>query len=325
MNFNPTGDFTLIPVHTMATDILRNGALLLMSEKCYDNYFIDLNFLHGELIVIFVLFPTHRLLSIVPVACFKALLSKGLGLGIIAGSILVKVPQIVKIWANKSGEGINIYSVLVDLFAITCHVSYSFVNGFPFSAWGDGSFLMIQTAIIAALVFHFSGATMKALLFLLAYSGICYVTMGGITPLEVLWSAQAFNVPIILVGKMIQAVTNYKAKSTGQLSAVTCLLLFAGSVARIFTSYQETGDFMMILTYCVSSVANAVIVSQLFYYWNSDGKAAGKGQATVKKGANSAAGSKKAQGKGASTSSPVKQQQQQQQEKKKAKKSNKID
>lgn len=209
----------------------------------------------------------------VPVACFKALLSKGLGIGIIAGSILVKVPQIVKILANKSGEGINVYSVLFDLLAITCHVSYSFVNGFPFSAWGDGTFLMIQTAIIAALVFHFSGATARAVLFLLAYVGICYVTMGGITPLEVLWSAQAFNVPLIFFGKMIQAVTNYKQKSTGQLSAVTCFMLFAGSVARIFTSYQETGDFMMILTYCVSTAANAVIVTQLLWYWNSPGKA----------------------------------------------------
>lgn len=205
-------------------------------------------------------------------ACFKALLSKGLGIGIIAGSILVKVPQIVKILTNKSGEGINIYSVLFDLLAITCHVSYSFVNGFPFSAWGDGTFLMLQTAIIAALVFHYSGATAKAILFLAAYACICYVTMGGITPLKVLWSAQAFNVPIIFFGKTIQAVTNYKQKSTGQLSAVTCFMLFAGSMARIFTSYQETGDFMMILTYCVSTAANAVIVFQLLYYWNSAGK-----------------------------------------------------
>lgn len=254
-------------------------------------------------------------------ACFKALLSKGLGMGIIAGSILVKVPQIVKILANKSGEGINIVSVLVDLFAITCHVSYSFVNGFPFSAWGDGSFLMLQTAIIAALVFHYNGATAKAILFLLAYCGICFVTMGGITPLEVLWSAQAFNVPIIFIGKTIQAVTNYKAKSTGQLSAVTCLLLFAGSVARIFTSYQETGDSMMILTYCVSTAANAMIVFQLFYYWNSDKE--GKGQ--QKKGGSSPAvgqAGKKAKGGVNATPSPVKEQKNKGQAKKK---SNKID
>lgn len=200
-------------------------------------------------------------------------LSKCLGLGIIAGSILVKVPQIVKLLSNRSGQGINVFSVLFDLFAITCHISYSFVNGFPFSAWGDGTFLAIQTAIIAALVLHYNGSTAKALLFLVTYACICYVTMGGITPLEVLWSAQAFNMPIILVGKSIQAMTNFRNKSTGQLSAVTCLLLFFGSLARIFTSYQETGDQMMILTYCVSSLANLIIVVQLLYYWNSPANA----------------------------------------------------
>lgn len=45
-------------------------------------------------------------------------------------------------------------------------------------------------------------------------------------------------------------------------------MLFFGSLARIFTSIQETGDSMMITIYCVSTSANAVIVSQVLYYWN---------------------------------------------------------
>jgi mannose-P-dolichol utilization defect 1 len=49
-------------------------------------------------------------------------------------------------------------------------------------------------------------------------------------------------------------------------------MLFFGSLARIFTSIQETGDTMMVLTYCVSTFANSVIVFQLLYYWNADKK-----------------------------------------------------
>lgn len=30
------------------TDIMKNGMLMLMSEKCYDNYFVDFNFFDGE-------------------------------------------------------------------------------------------------------------------------------------------------------------------------------------------------------------------------------------------------------------------------------------
>lgn len=175
----------------------------------------------------------------------------------------------MKILNNKSAAGLSIVSVLLDLMAISLNMSYSFVSGFPFSAWGDGTFLGIQTAIIAALVFlygHQSSA--KAGIFVVLYAALMYVLTGGITSVKFLWTAQGFNVPILLVGKLSQAVTNYKNGSTGQLSAVTCFMLFFGSLARIFTSVQETGDSMMIITYCVSTFANAVIVTQLLYYWN---------------------------------------------------------
>jgi len=230
-------------------DVAKKAMLFLMSEKCFDNYFQEFNFLDAP--------------------CFKALLSKGLGIGIIAGSVLVKVPQILKILNNKSAEGLSLLSVLLDLMAITFHMSYSFVSGFPFSAWGDGTFLALQTAAIAALIFFYGHrSATRSLVFTIFYSAAVYVLMSGITSKSFLWTAQGFNVPILLVGKLSQAVTNYKNGSTGQLSAATCFMLFFGSLARIFTSIQETGDSMMITIYCVSTSANAVIVAQVLYYWN---------------------------------------------------------
>ena len=70
----------------------------------------------------------------------------------------------------------------------------------------------------------------------------------------------------------MQAYTNYSNGSTGQLSAVTGFMLFFGSLARIFTSVQETGDVTMILMYICSTAANAVIAAQILYYWNADAK-----------------------------------------------------
>lgn len=189
--------------------------------------------------------------------------------------MLVKVPQITKILNNKSADGLNVIAVFFEILAITFNLSYSYVSGFPFSAYGDGVFLALQTIIIACMIFYFGGSTLKAVLLFVAYAGFCFVLMSGLTPLHVLWSIQAFNIPILLVGKSVQAVTNYRNGSTGQLSAVTCSLLFFGSSARIFTSFQETGDAMMILTYVVSTAANALILGQLLWYWNS-GKKGGK-------------------------------------------------
>ncbi|XP_065347686.1 mannose-P-dolichol utilization defect 1 protein homolog [Cloeon dipterum] len=233
--------------------------LLLLTPQCYDEFFVNFNFLD--------------------VPCLKAALSKGLGVGIIAGSMLVKVPQITKIFGAKSAEGISIASVFLELFAITANVAYSYTNKFPFSAWGEGLFLALQTSAVAAMVLLYGnqartgkkkesgGSAVRACLFLVVYTVLFLVLTTGFTPLDVLWSLQAANVPIILAGKLIQAFANYKAGSTGQLSAVTVFMLFGGSLARIFTSYQETGDMTMIITYCGSSFANAIIATQLIYYW----------------------------------------------------------
>ena len=77
---------------------------------------------------------------------------------------------------------------------------------------------------------------------------------------------------------MMQVLANYQQGSTGQLSAITIFLLLAGSLARIFTSIQETGDQLIILSFCVASFANFCLFAQLLYYWNvkPKGKAGGK-------------------------------------------------
>lgn len=201
-------------------------------------------------------------------SCFKSLLSTALSCVLIAGSLGVKVPQILKILNGKSAEGLNLFSIFLDLFAITFNLSYSFVKGFPFTAWGDVSFLALQTVIIACLVLTYNGGITKAFVFLTVYATICYVLMGGTAPIEFLWSMQGLNIPIMVLGKLSQAWTNFQNGSTGQLSVVTCYALFFGSLARIFTSIQETGDKMMIITYCFSFVSNGVLVAQCIYYWN---------------------------------------------------------
>lgn len=208
-----------------------------------------------------------------------------LGYGIVAGSLFVKVPQILKLLSNKSGAGINIFAVFLELTAITLNLSYNFVKGFPFSTWGDVGFLAIQTAIIAALVLNYNGSLANAVAFLLTYAAVAFGLMGGFTPIDVLWSLQVVNIPVLITGKMSQAYTNYSNGNTGQLSAVTVFALFFGSLARIFTSIQETGDSLIILTYILSTLSNGVIVAQMMYYWNASvggKKAAPKSKSTAK-------------------------------------------
>ena len=57
---------------------------------------------------------------------------------------------------------------------------------------------------------------------------------------------------------------------TGQLSAITLFMLTLGSMARVFTSIQETGDMIVISTYLVSSTINLMLSAQVMYYWNAN-------------------------------------------------------
>ncbi|XP_013881809.1 mannose-P-dolichol utilization defect 1b [Austrofundulus limnaeus] len=226
------------------------GLLLtyFMPESCYDEFFLNFNFLD--------------------VPCLKIVLSKGLGIGIILGSVMVKLPQIIKLMGAKSAEGLSFNSVLLELLAITGTMAYSIANKFPFSAWGEALFLMLQTVAIAFLIQHYGGRTSRGLLFLVLYFSLLALLLSPLTPMAVVTFMQATNMPAIIIGRLIQAATNYRNGHTGQLSAVSVFLLFAGSLARIFTSLQETGDTLMALTYVISSTCNSIIMLQVLFYWN---------------------------------------------------------
>ncbi|XP_062903634.1 mannose-P-dolichol utilization defect 1b isoform X2 [Mobula hypostoma] len=182
----------------------------LLTERCYDELLLELNFLH--------------------VPCLKILLSKLLGLGIIAGSVMVKLPQIFKILRAKSTAGLSFKSVLLEVLAITGTMMYSIRNHFPFSSWGEALFLMLQTLTIGFLIQYYTGRTYQGTIFLFIYSLLLGLLLSSVIPLVAVAFLQALNMPAVIVSR-------------------------------------ETGDSLLVLTYVVSSSFNGVIAAQLVYYW----------------------------------------------------------
>nr|XP_057934235.1 mannose-P-dolichol utilization defect 1 protein-like isoform X2 [Doryrhamphus excisus] len=182
---------------------------------------------------------------------------------------MVKLPQIVKVIGAKSAEGLSFPSVLVELLAITGSIAYSVANRFPFSAWGEALFVMLQTVIIGFLIQRYAGRTARGVVFLLVYLGLLFLLLSPVTPSSVVTTMQASNMPAVIVSRVIQGVANFRNGHTGQLSALTVFILFAGSLARVFTSVQETGDTLLVVTYLVSVACNGTIVLQVVYYWKA--------------------------------------------------------
>ncbi|XP_019732984.1 mannose-P-dolichol utilization defect 1 protein-like [Hippocampus comes] len=230
------------------------GLLLEYSlpQLCSDAFFLRFDFTDGP--------------------CLKILLSKCLGTVIILGSMFVKLPQIVKLMGAKSAAGVSFLSLLGELLAITGSLAYSVAHSFPFSAWGEALFVMLQTIIIGFLIQHYGGRTCRGVLFVLLYFGVLAFLLSPLAPASLLTAMQASNMPAIIVSRVIQAATNFCNGHTGQLSALTVIVLFAGSLSRIFTSVQETGDTLLVVTYVVSVACNGLVVVQVLYYWKATKK-----------------------------------------------------
>eukprot|EP00794_Sanderia_malayensis_P010726 gene10726-11874_t len=223
-------------------------ALMLIPRRCHDEFFVKMNFMD--------------------VPCLKIALAKGLGYGIVLGSSLVKVPQVVKVLQANSVVGLSFLSIMMELMSLLFNTSYSMDQGFPFSAWGESLFMSIQDVILILLFFYYNNQLSMAFVFIPVYAGAFYVLSFGITPLYVLEKLQATCVIIMALSKLLQIVANFNNGHTGQLSAITVFLLLAGSLARIFTSMHETNDLLFLSQFLVSCALNCILWGQILYYWN---------------------------------------------------------
>lgn len=203
--------------------------------------------------------------------CIKLFMIKLLGYGIIVAGSIVKLPQVLKIYKAKNGVGISLFGVILELMAITFNASYSLRNNFPLSAWGECIALGLETLMIAYMVLWYDGFKLsRPLSFLMAYGGVLYcLTHPTMLCNDALWYLQSSVVYLAVSGKLLQAYKNYKSQHTGQLSAISAWAIFAGSLARILTTIQETGDLLTTITFICSSCANAIIATQVLWYWKS--------------------------------------------------------
>ncbi|XP_029625591.1 mannose-P-dolichol utilization defect 1 protein [Salmo trutta] len=223
----------------------------ILPEKCYNYFFVDLNFLH--------------------VPCWNIVLSKTVGVWIILGTVMAQLPQLWKVLRARSASGISWWSVLLQVYAITGSVVYCITNNFPLEAWSERLFMFMQGLAMGFLIQHYSGNTLKGILFLLAYGGVMMLLTSPLVPEHVIPAMQASSMLAVVASRVIQGGTNYYHGNTGQLSALSVFLVFTGSLALIFTSLQETGDWSSVstVTHVVAACLSCLLLTQVVCYRNS--------------------------------------------------------
>lgn len=88
----------------------------------------------------------------------------------------------------------------------------------------------------------------------------------------------------MLAARVPQILQNFGARSTGQLSALTCGLNALGALARVFTSLNAGGGAgaAMVRSYALGAALNSVILAQILFYGKGRGATRG---ASRRKGA----------------------------------------
>ncbi|MCJ1443164.1 MAG: hypothetical protein MMC23_003662 [Stictis urceolatum] len=202
--------------------------------------------------------------------CVKLAISKGLGVGIILASSIVKIPQLLKLLNSKSAAGISFSSYLMELGSQAVNLAYNARSGFPFSTYGEQALIAAQNLAIAAAVLHFSGKSTGAAVFVAGVAAAGFaLSQESIVGMDSLRTLAAGAGALGVASKIPQIVTIWQEGGTGQLSAFAVFNYLFGSLSRIFTTLQEVDDPVILYGFIAGFALNAVLAAQMIYYWNS--------------------------------------------------------
>lgn len=202
------------------------------------------------------------------------MIAKLLGYAVIVGASVVKIPQIVRLIKAGSARGIAASTYIIENIAYTICASYYMNNGYPFSTYGENIFLLLQGYVLVLLVFKFNcHLGPQFYLAAIAFTLFVMVLFTNVVGMQVLALLQGCSVPLTAASRVPQILTNFKNRSTGELSILTGALVFLGNTARVFTTFQEIDDLMALLPVMSSFVLNGTILLQIILYYGSDTKA----------------------------------------------------
>lgn len=134
--------------------------------------------------------------------CVPLVASRGLGLAITAGSMLLFVPQILKIAKAGSAEGISLIAMILGLIPALGTVAYSYEKKFVFSQYGDSVFVSFQMAIIVMQIIYYSDYSSFAFAFLAAFWALSCAIFYHYIPFSVIYGVQTVGISFLVVSKV---------------------------------------------------------------------------------------------------------------------------
>eukprot|EP00892_Ulva_mutabilis_P010252 jgi/Ulvmu1/759/UM010_0133.1 len=215
--------------------------------------------------------PSEKLISL--------FISKALGLGILAGACITKLPQIIGVYKSKSGEGLPLLSSELENYVYLIHISYGMIMGLPVTAFGEAAVTWAQNIVLLMLLYRFKNASMlRPMMALLVVAMVAGPVSQSMIDQATIAKLYDLNSTVYMASKLPQIIAAFQQGKTGQLSFFTNFLQFVGSLARIFTSVKEGAGMPMVRGFIMGSLLNGTTVAQILYY-GKDGRKPGAEEA----------------------------------------------
>uniref|UniRef100_A0A7S1FQM3 Mannose-P-dolichol utilization defect 1 protein homolog n=1 Tax=Corethron hystrix TaxID=216773 RepID=A0A7S1FQM3_9STRA len=211
-------------------------------------------------------------LPFVPLPCLPSLAAKCLGLAIIAGACVVKLPLFRNILRSRSTAGISRGSSYGEVLMYSNAVIYSILCGNPFTAWGETAVNLVQCFVLVHLLWKYpssvgSAVSVRERLLFLSATMAYFVACGTVLPERYYYLIIAMNWPTMVYSRGTQIILNFRAGNTGQMAFFTVFMQWGGCIARIGTTIKEVGwDLSLLFGYSLGAVFNTILCLQVLLY-----------------------------------------------------------
>lgn len=200
--------------------------------------------------------------GLITVECSRNIVSKCVGLGIIVGASLVKLPQIRRIMVAKSVAGISLISYSLETLAFSISLAYNSRRNAPFASYGESALILVQNIFILTLILKYSKKSIMPLIFAIPLIALFFIQCDVKTLALFQWGSLFIGI----ASKLPQIVVIHKSKSTGQLAVVTTFLQLLGSFARVGTTLNDAYDPAVLSSHISAFMLNLIIFVQFFIY-----------------------------------------------------------
>eukprot|EP00428_Durinskia_dybowskii_P076452 CAMPEP_0170401620 /NCGR_PEP_ID=MMETSP0117_2-20130122/25118_1 /TAXON_ID=400756 /ORGANISM="Durinskia baltica, Strain CSIRO CS-38" /LENGTH=237 /DNA_ID=CAMNT_0010658427 /DNA_START=17 /DNA_END=730 /DNA_ORIENTATION=- len=200
--------------------------------------------------------------------CLGTYAAKAVGTLILVGAFALKIPQIYNIYSTGEVVGLSPGAFYSEVPLSLVSVAYNFLQGNPFTSYGEGFIIMVQNLILVIMLWCYmkpppSTATILSVLAMFSATTVISLFM----PRQYQYILPLTTMPMMIYSRMAQIIANYQQGTTGQLSIITSILQFGGSVARIGTTIVEVGwDISLLSVYGISTALAGILLAQIIFY-----------------------------------------------------------